>query len=81
MTEEKKPEVKTEQKETPAQAPKPPELKRAKPRFAVVHVYSSKNDTIITATAVITGLHCTSQLIGVATRMLVCCWPAVLTQR
>src|SRR3989338_10089146 len=50
MTEEKKPEVKTEQKETPAQAPKPPELKRAKPRFAVVHVYSSKNDTIITAT-------------------------------
>ncbi len=57
MTEEKKPEVKTEQTPAPkveqtgqATPAAKPEFKRAKPRFAVVHVFSSKNDTIITAT-------------------------------
>ncbi len=54
MTDEKKEEVaiKSEHKEVQAPvavAPKP-EFKRVKPRFAVVHVFSSKNDTIITAT-------------------------------
>ena len=53
-TKEKK-EVKQVQKEVPKETPKempkePPKVERRKTRFAVLHVYSSKNDTIITAT-------------------------------
>lgn len=51
--EEKKHEHKAEEKPAeakPAEAEKPKERKRG--RLAVVHVYSSKNDTIITATDV-----------------------------
>jgi len=54
IPEEKKPEPKPELKPEPA-APAPPEVKkeefkRLKRRLAILHVYSSKNDTIITAT-------------------------------
>lgn len=41
---------KEEKKETPVEAVPPEVRKPRKTRLAVVHVYSSKNDTIITAT-------------------------------
>ena len=51
---EVKAEVKPEPKVEAKPEAKPPEVqappKRAKPRIALVHVFSSKNDTIITAT-------------------------------
>ncbi len=47
-----KKEEKKEAKEKPKEAEKPPEKKRRRTKTAVLHVFSSKNDTIVTATDV-----------------------------
>ena len=51
LKEEKKAEIKEVPAEAPAEEEEKKEVKKKKPgKLAIVHVYSSKNDTIITAT-------------------------------